>query len=560
MNHRVAVLLAVLSCSSVSAARAQTVVPAGNLAGNVVWTPAGNPYIVQGDITVPAGSTLTIQAGTEIILAASDSASAGLDPNEVEISIAGTLTVAGTAAAPVNFLVDPATTFYNWRGIRIEAAAAGATIDHAVISGAEYAIVSEQPGDGAVSITNTAIVGKQDFQFCTGILLTDGRARIDAVEIAAGDLPNCSVKPPKSTSGSGADAGAIVLTETAGAVITNVLIHPAPQARRAFPGILLDPTGRTAVSIANATIDGMAQGITIVGVAGVDATIANTVVSNVDCGICAPNGSPTTLLSHNDVFAAVQAYQNLVADSASLALDPKYVALADYHLKAVSPAIDAGTAIGAPDHDLDGNPRPSGAAVDMGAYEFHAPAAPPFVSAGPDQTVVADASGTATVTLTGVATANTPATIASVEWSEGTTMLAATASFTHAFTPGAHALKFSAKDSFGQTASSTMLLNVVASVTGLQGPPGPPGPKGDKGDQGLQGVPGPPGPKGDTGPAGPPGLQGPAGPGYATGAVIQLLEGAAPPAGFVLLGNYHFTVHPASGGAHDISVNVYVKQ
>ena len=41
----------------------------------------------------------------------------------------------------------------------------------------------------------------------------------------------------------------------------------------------------------------------------------------------------------------------------------------DFHLLATSPAIDAGTAAFAPPVDLDGNPRPVGAAVDVGAYE-----------------------------------------------------------------------------------------------------------------------------------------------------------------------------------------------
>jgi predicted outer membrane repeat protein len=41
----------------------------------------------------------------------------------------------------------------------------------------------------------------------------------------------------------------------------------------------------------------------------------------------------------------------------------------DFHLKAGSPAIDAGTADGAPDTDLDGNSRPNGQGYDMGAYE-----------------------------------------------------------------------------------------------------------------------------------------------------------------------------------------------
>jgi len=41
----------------------------------------------------------------------------------------------------------------------------------------------------------------------------------------------------------------------------------------------------------------------------------------------------------------------------------------DFHLLASSPAIDAGTATGAPPSDLEGGPRPVGGAVDLGAYE-----------------------------------------------------------------------------------------------------------------------------------------------------------------------------------------------
>jgi predicted outer membrane repeat protein len=42
----------------------------------------------------------------------------------------------------------------------------------------------------------------------------------------------------------------------------------------------------------------------------------------------------------------------------------------NFRISAGSPCIDSGTSVGAPADDLDGNLRPSGVGVDMGAYEF----------------------------------------------------------------------------------------------------------------------------------------------------------------------------------------------
>ncbi|HEX5925464.1 MAG TPA: choice-of-anchor Q domain-containing protein [Baekduia sp.] len=58
--------------------------------------------------------------------------------------------------------------------------------------------------------------------------------------------------------------------------------------------------------------------------------------------------------------------------------DPRFVnpGTGDFHLRAGSPAIDAGTSRGAAlALDLDGHPRAQGAALDLGAYETPAPAA-----------------------------------------------------------------------------------------------------------------------------------------------------------------------------------------
>jgi parallel beta-helix repeat protein len=58
--------------------------------------------------------------------------------------------------------------------------------------------------------------------------------------------------------------------------------------------------------------------------------------------------------------------QSFIAVPADHFVDPN----ADLHLLADSPAIDAGTTMQAPPNDLEGTPRPLGAGIDLGAYEY----------------------------------------------------------------------------------------------------------------------------------------------------------------------------------------------
>src|SRR5918998_4097071 len=56
----------------------------------------------------------------------------------------------------------------------------------------------------------------------------------------------------------------------------------------------------------------------------------------------------------------------------------------DYHLSATSPAIDAGSTLGAPNVDIEGKGRPFGSAYDIGAYEFGS-ASPPGADTTPPE-------------------------------------------------------------------------------------------------------------------------------------------------------------------------------
>ena len=94
------VMLAACLLLVATPARATTTIP-GGLVVNQTWTPANSPYYVSGDITVPAGATLTIQPGTVVTNAASDSQGSGLDTKRVEWNINGTLQLGGNATNPV---------------------------------------------------------------------------------------------------------------------------------------------------------------------------------------------------------------------------------------------------------------------------------------------------------------------------------------------------------------------------------------------------------------------------------------------------------------------------
>jgi hypothetical protein len=77
-------------------------------------------------------------------------------------------------------------------------------------------------------------------------------------------------------------------------------------------------------------------------------------------------------IDSGDTVISLAAWQALGYDAHSFLATPSdlfQMPGSDFHLAPTSPAIDAGTATGAPVDDLDDAPRPVGAGVDVGAYE-----------------------------------------------------------------------------------------------------------------------------------------------------------------------------------------------
>ncbi|AKT39086.1 DUF4215 domain-containing protein [Chondromyces crocatus] len=138
-------------------AAAQTTIPGGNVI-NQTWTLAGSPYTVQGDVVVPAGATLTVEAGVQVRFASSDAQSTGLDPSRVELTVRGTLNLNGTAANPVVLQASSGSSAGVWYGVVADQASAVLNTNHVEVRNATYGFyipVGEQTLQGITAQTNT---------------------------------------------------------------------------------------------------------------------------------------------------------------------------------------------------------------------------------------------------------------------------------------------------------------------------------------------------------------------------------------------------------------------
>lgn len=128
-------------------------------------------------------------------------------------------------------------------------------------------------------------------------------------------------------------------------------------------------TGRPAIHASNATL--VLTNVTIadnsnVGVLLNDAqaTVLNSLIWEVEGGdiVTGNNGLYTVDYSNLE--------DGVVTGTGNISAEPLFLGGGDYHLQDGSPCIDVGTTAGAPAHDWEGDMRPFGYEVDMGADEW----------------------------------------------------------------------------------------------------------------------------------------------------------------------------------------------
>lgn len=347
---------------------ADTIINGGNII-NQTWTTTGSPYIVQGDVTIPSGAFLTINAGVTVRFTSTDGLATGVDTSRVELTVKGTLSVNGTSANPVTFEAQSGTAAGTWYGILVNATASNASLSYAVIRHAFYGIRNDAPGT-VLQLTQPTV-----HLSTYGLSLNAGNVTLSSVRLFNNSYglyvgPSVSLTLNASRIYSNSIYGIWVQNATSPSItLSNSLIYSNTSHGIAIQQTTTDsPT----IRMVNCTIHGngsrgvdvFASGITVPVV-----NVTNCIVSSNLTGV-QRSGTAVASITYSDVWNNSSGnYSSVAAGTGCISVNPLYLdadgadnlagtADDDFHLASNSPCIDAGlnaAAVGS--GDFAGNPR-----------------------------------------------------------------------------------------------------------------------------------------------------------------------------------------------------------
>ncbi len=383
----------------------------GTLPGDTTFWPAANPYIIAADLTVPAGVTLTVVSGVEVQLAPGAS-----------LLVYGQLLAAGTPTQPITFTWRDAG--QPWGALAILNSPADNRLEYVTLehAGEEAETTPRYQG---VSVRDARLtIAHSELRFIEGRAIHAENADLtlrdsvihsihgDALSAGHGSLVVERNLIYDIAWGSHAYEGLSIndMSAAGPALVTDNTIH-------AISDDCVDINWAVATLARNRLYDCGDKGVSVGALQGqfpnhAALTLVNNLIYSATLGVAVKDGA-TAHLVNNTIISHTQAALALyevhmgygggrafvtntilwggtaislgVGSTVSVAFSdveggwsgagnfvapPDFAADADFRLSETSPCRDAGTLTGAPRDDLDGFPRPIGAAPDVGAYEW----------------------------------------------------------------------------------------------------------------------------------------------------------------------------------------------
>ena len=333
----------------------QTTIPAGDVSGT--WNLAGSPYLIEGEITVPDGQTLTINPGCLVEF-----------QGHFKLNVQGRLLAVGTEQDSVKFTVADTTGFYNltitdggWRGFIFDQTPATNDSSKIIYANIEFVKSLEYGAGSCVNNFDKLIISKSTFK------------NNYADHGGAFYLHNssCIISNNLFTLNKARFGGALYLFQSS-AVITNNIITNNTCTNHTG-GISVSGEDEDALIINNTICHNNSGNRGAVNIHDNVTLINNILWHNQGNQITGVDNYNTLL--YNNIENGLPNYPNYY--ETNLDFDPFFVGENDYHLNPISSCINRGipdtTGLNLIGLDFDGNPRifdGENPRIDIGAYEY----------------------------------------------------------------------------------------------------------------------------------------------------------------------------------------------